>query len=93
MFPSFSPELDDLERSVSVKMIDFAHVWPAEVGAEFNKNIFSSFLVFGDSLKQNAMPRILSSLNAVLKKTTAAHILQPFQASNVQDEFPTNVLF
>jgi len=32
----FSPELDQLERSVSVKMIDFAHVWPAEGKVDAN---------------------------------------------------------
>jgi len=32
----FSPEVEELERSVSVKMIDFAHVWPAEGKVDAN---------------------------------------------------------
>ena len=59
VFPSFSPELDDLERSVSVKMIDFAHVWPAEVGQHSTKH-FLLLLV--------TMPLMFSTFNAVLKK-------------------------
>ena len=59
LFPSFSPEVEELERSVSVKMIDFAHVWPAEVGQHSTKH-FLLLLV--------TMPLMFSTFNAVLKK-------------------------
>ena len=90
---SLSAEDEDLlERSASIKMIDFAHVWPAEVGSaeKYKKNLVGIFsFLLGTALSFVFYFKICSGDKTIAKFSEAApDFAFPL---NMQDELSTNI--